>query len=368
MKIKQIDLYQLNYKLLDEKYSWSRGNYVESFLTNIVKITTDENIVGYGEVCTLGSTYLPAFAKGVPSGIEEIGKHLIGKCPCEIKLINQIMDLSLLGHNYIKSPIDVACWDILGKVSNQSICTLMGGRMVDEYPLYRAIPQRSPNEMCEDVLKYQSEGYTKFQLKVGGEPDIDIQRIRKVSDVIRTGDVLIVDSNTGWTAAGAIRIVNACSNLDVYIEQPCLTFNECMTVREHTNLPIILDEIIVGINELVESNKCRAMDVVNIKISRVGGLTKAKQMRDYCESVGIMMTLEDSWGGDIATAAIAHFVGSTKSDYYFSSTDFNSYNDLTVAEDAPRRNKNGKLSVPTSAGLGINIDENILGKPVLTIK
>lgn len=367
MRIKQIDLFQLNYKLLDEKYSWSRGNYVESFLTNIVKITTDENIIGFGEVCTLGSAYLPAFAKGVPSGLEEIGKHLIGKNPLEIKLINQIIDLHLLGHNYIKSPIDVACWDILGKASNQPICTLLGGRMVDEFPLYRAIPQRSPQEMNEDVLKYQSEGYTKFQLKVGGEPDVDIQRIKKVAEVMRPGDVLIADSNTGWTAAGAIRIANSCSDLDVYIEQPCLTLNECLTVREHTNLPMVLDEIIVGIHELVEANKSRAMDVVNIKISRVGGLTKAKQMRDYCESAGIMMTLEDSWGGDIATAAIAHFVGSTRPDYYFSSTDFNSYSDVSVSTNAPRR-KNGRLAVPTSHGLGIDVDEKILGLPILTIK
>lgn len=367
MKIKQIDLFQLNYKLLDEKYSWSRGNYVESFLTNIVKLTTDENICGFGEVCTLGSAYLPAFAKGVPSGIEEIGKHLIGKNPLEIKMINQTMDLLLLGHNYIKSTIDVACWDILGKVTHQPICTLLGGRMADEYQLYRAIPQRSPLEMNEDVQKYQSEGYTKFQLKVGGEPDVDIQRIKKVAEVIRQGDVLIADSNTGWTTAGAIRIANACRDLDVYIEQPCLTFNECITVRKHTNLPMVLDEIIVGIHELVEANKCNAMDVVNIKISRVGGLTKAKQMRDYCESAGIMMTLEDSWGGDIATTAIAHFAGSTKPDYYFSSTDFNSYNDVSVAPNAPRR-VNGKMTVPTLPGLGIDVDEKILGKPIITIK
>ena len=120
-----------------------------------------------------------------------------------------------------------------------------------------------------------------------------------------------------------------------------------------------------GITPFLEAYKNRAMDVINIKISRVGGLTKAKQLRDLCESVGIAMTLEDSWGGDISTAA--HLVGSTREEFYFTSTDFNSYNDLRVAEDAPSR-KNGRLAVPEGPGLGIHVDEKLLGEPVLSVK
>jgi L-alanine-DL-glutamate epimerase-like enolase superfamily enzyme len=108
------------------------------------------------------------------------------------------------------------------------------------------------------------------------------------------------------------------------------------------------------------------MDVVNIKISRVGGLTKAKQVRDLCETLGIAMTLEDSWGGDVTTAAIAHFAGSTRPEFVFSSTDFNSYNDTSIATDAPRR-ENGRLRVPSGPGLGISVDEGKLGTPVVTV-
>jgi L-alanine-DL-glutamate epimerase-like enolase superfamily enzyme len=118
---------------------------------------------------------------------------------------------------------------------------------------------------------------------------------------------------------------------------------------------------------LLSAYNQKAMDAVNLKISRLGGLTKTKQMRDLCESLGIAMTLEDSWGGDITTAAIAHLVGSTRSEYYFTTTDFNSYNDVHLAEDAPRR-KNGQLEVPSAPGLGIHVDEKLLGKPVLTLK
>jgi L-alanine-DL-glutamate epimerase-like enolase superfamily enzyme len=109
------------------------------------------------------------------------------------------------------------------------------------------------------------------------------------------------------------------------------------------------------------------MDAVNIKISRVGGLTKAKQVRDLCQSLGIAMTLEDSWGGDITTTTIAHLVGSTNPELYFSSTDFNSYNDIRLANDAPSR-IDGMLKVPSQPGLGIHVDESLLGKPLLIIK
>lgn len=367
MKIAQIDVYQVSYKLLDHKYAWSRGHAVESFVNTIVKISTDEGLKGFAEVCPLGSTYMDAFARGIPSGIEEIGPLLIGQDPCQINVINNLMDMALGGHNYIKSPLDTACWDILGQKTGVPVCTLLGGHCVESFPLYRAISQGSSEEMADDVARFREEGYRRFQLKVGGDPDEDIRRVRTVLKVIQPGDILVADANTGWLTHKAIRVVNSLEGEDLYIEQPCSTLEECLAVREHTQLPMVLDEVIRGVNSLMSAYNQRAMNVVNLKISRLGGLTKTKQMRDLCQTLGIAMTIEDSWGGDITTAAISHLVGSTQSEFYFTSTDFNSYNDVHLAEDAPKR-KDGRLEVPTEPGLGIHVDEKMLGKPVLTLK
>lgn len=367
MKIIQIDVYQVPYKLLDHEYSWSRGQSVQVFTSNIIKITTDQEINGFGEVCTLGSAYMEAFARGVPEGVREIGPGLIGKDPGQINVINAAMDTALSGHNYVKSPIDIACWDILGQVTSQPVATLMGGRCIEDFPLYRAIPQRSAEDMQKDVAGYREQGYRRFQLKVGGDADEDIDRIKAVLKVMQRGDILIADANTGWISRNAIRVANAVASEDVYIEQPCISLDECLTVRQHTNNPMVIDEPITGIRPLLQAHACHLMDVVNIKISRVGGLTKAKQLRDLCQSLGIAMTLEDSWGGDISTAAISHLVGSTQPEFYFTSTDFNSYNDLRIAEDAPFR-KAGRLSVPTAPGLGISVNESALGQPVVSVK
>ena len=367
MRIIQIDVYQVTYGLRDKSYAWSGGHSVSSFVSNIVRISTDQGVQGFGEVCPLGSAYMDAHARGVPSGIEELAPALLGQDPTRIRTINSIMDATLGGHNYVKSPVDIACWDILGKSTGTPASVLLGGRAVEEYPLYRAISQRTPKEMAKDVARYRSQGYRKFQLKVGGDPDVDIKRIREVLGVLQSGDVLVADANTGWLPHQAIRVVNALAGEDFYVEAPCVSHEECLTVRQHTKLPFVIDELITGVTPFLRAYGDHLMDIVNIKISRVGGLTKAMQLRNLCESLGIAMTIEDSWGGDLATATIAQLAGSTRPDYLFTSTDFNSYIDLHIAEDAPMR-KDGRLAVPLRPGLGITVNEKKLGKPVLTMK
>ena len=364
MRIVKLEVFQVKYGLHDKSYSWSGGHSVSEFVSNIVRITTDDGVQGYGEVCPLGSGYMDAFAQGVPAGVRELAPVLLGEDPTRIRKINAAMDSALGGHNYVKSPIDIACWDILGKVSGKPVSVLIGGRAVEDFPLYRAIPQRTPKEMALDVARYRSQGYRKFQLKVGGDPDVDIKRINAVLNVLKPGDVLVADANTGWLPHQALKVVHALEDTGVYIEAPCATHEECLTVRQHTNLPFVIDELITGVSPFLRAYQDHLMDVVNIKISRVGGLTKAVQLRNLCESLGIVMTIEDSWGGDIATTTIAHLAGSTRPEFLFTSTDFNSYIDLHVAPDAPVR-KEGRLAVPSGPGLGVTIDVKSLGKPAI---
>ncbi len=180
------------------------------------------------------------------------------------------------------------------------------------------------------------------------------------------GDRLIADANTGWLMHDALRVVRAVRDIDVYIEQPCASYEECLTVRQHTDLPFVLDESIDSIEVLLRGHADRAMDVVNIKISKLGGLTKAKQARDLCVSLGIAMTLEDSWGGDIVTAAIAHLAHSTPPEFLFTATDFNSYVTVSNAEGAPQR-VNGRMAASTSPGLGVTPRWDVLGDPELVV-
>ena len=366
MKIKRITAYQVDLPLHEGSYKWSGGKSVDVFDSTIVSIETDDGYIGYGECCPLGPFYLPAYAEGVRAGIKELGPHLIGLNPTETGKLNQIMDQYLKGHAYVKSPIDIACWDIKGQLTGLPVCEMLGGRYGDDFVLYRAISQVEPDAMAANVKQYRDEGYRRFQLKVGGNPDEDIQRIRMVSDVLEKGDKLIADANTGWLMHEAARVVRAVNDIDVYIEQPCETYEECLSIRERTSHPFILDEVIDGIDILVRGHAERAMDVVNIKISKFGGLTKASLARDLCVKLGIAMTLEDSWGGDITTAAISHLAHSTPEEYLFTATDFNSYVTVSTAEGSPQRN-NGRMTASKDPGLGIKPKMDVLGNSVLEI-
>jgi L-alanine-DL-glutamate epimerase-like enolase superfamily enzyme len=366
MKITRIFAHRVELPLREGSYNWSGGKSVSVFDSTIVGVETDTGLVGYGEVCPLGPFYLPAYAEGVRAGLRELGPHLIGYDPRELMKLNHRMDAALKGHPYVKSGIDIACWDLLGQTTGLPVCVLMGGRFGESVRLYRAISLEDPEIMARKVAGYSSEGYTRFQLKVGGDPDTDIERIRAVRAMIKPSDRLVADANTGWTQHEAMRVVRAVRDIDVYIEQPCLTYEENLAVRRHTDHPFVLDENIDGLDMLLRAKADLAMDVVNLKISKLGGLTKTKQARDLCVTMGIAMTLEDSWGGDVTTAAIAHLAHSTPEEFRFTSTDFNSYVTVSTAHGAPQREK-GFMQASAAPGLGINPRIDVLGPRVVEI-
>jgi len=366
MKISRIQAYRVELPLHETTYKWSGGKSVTVFDSTIVRVETDNGLTGFGEVCPLGPFYLPAYANGVRAGVRELAPHLIGEDPRQLGRLNRIMDASLKGHPYAKSGIDIACWDILGQTARLPVCELLGGRYGEDVHLYRAISQEAPDEMAAKVAGYRTEGYRRFQLKVGGDPDLDIERIRAVADQLQPGDRLVADANTGWVQHEAVRVAKAVRDLDVYIEQPCLSYEECLAVRRQIPHPFVLDENIDDLGMLLRAKADLAMDVVNLKISKLGGLTKTRQARDLCVAMGIAMTLEDSWGGDIATAAIAHLAHSTPTEFLFTTTDFNSYVTVSVAGGAPQR-RQGRMAASTENGLGIHPKMDLLGAPLVDV-
>ena len=129
----------------------------------------------------------------------------------------------------------------------------------------------------------------------------------------------------------------------------------------------MLDESIDGLTPLLRGHADLAMDVVNIKISKFGGLTRARQARDLCVDLGVAMTLEDTWGGDVITAAISHLAHSTPEEHRFTATDFNSYVTRDFADGAPRR-EGGCMRASTAPGLGVEVRESGLGAPLLDVR
>ncbi len=363
MKITELNVYQIDLPMKEGSYSWSNQSFT-SFDSTVLEIKTNKGLSGYGEICPLGASYLPAYAEGARVGIKKLAESLFGQDPSNLNNINLLMDKALKGHPYVKSAIDVACWDILGKLTGQPIYNLLGGKLQDKVKLFKVISKDSPEAMKEKIIEYQGQGFRQFQMKVGEDPALDIKRINFVAERLNEGNILGADANCGWKQHEALRVVNAILEKDIYLEQPCTTYEECLVIRQHTNMPMILDECIDSIHAFIRAYLDKSVDIINLKIGRMGGLTKSKILRDLCVSVGISMTIEDTWGSQIGDAAIAHLAHSTPEEFHFQSSAFHEYTTVVTAENPPKIN-NGYMSCNESPGLGILPNFEALGAPVL---
>jgi L-alanine-DL-glutamate epimerase-like enolase superfamily enzyme len=367
MRIARIEVYAYDLQYVHGAYVMSGGRVITALPSTVTRVITDHGLDGWGEVCPLGSTYLPAFAGGARAALREMAPSLLGADPRNLALVRERMDGALRGHGYAKSPLDVACWDVLGKATGQSVATLLGGHRQDRYPLYIAVPLGSPDDMTAYVSARRAEGIHQFQLKIGGHPQQDAARVRSVVEATADDDVIIADANGGWRVQDAIMAARLLEPLPrVYLEQPCPTIEECAAVRKTTTLPMIYDEVVTDIPSLLAAIQLGGAGGINLKISRVGGLTNARAIRDVCESLGVSLTLEDSWGGDVVTAAVSHLAASTRPDLLFTVSFMNDWTREHIAGYRPR-SRDGWGAPAPGPGLGIDVDIAALGEPLFTV-
>ncbi len=243
---------------------------------------------------------------------------------------------------------------------------MLGGVHQESYPLYIAVPLGPATEMVEYVRARRAEGIHRFQLKLGADPREDAARAAAVVEATGDEDVVIADANGGWRLQDAVVAARALAGLErLFLEQPCPTLEECLIVRRRTTLPMILDEVITDVQSLLRAYEAGAMEAINLKISKVGGLSKAKLMRDLAQELGLRLTIEDTWGGDLTTAAISHLAASTRPDALFTVSFMNDWTVEHIAGHEPR-SREGVGYTPTGPGLGIEVDVERLGEPLFT--
>ncbi|MDH3673254.1 MAG: mandelate racemase/muconate lactonizing enzyme family protein [Gammaproteobacteria bacterium] len=365
MKIARITVYQITLPL-EHPYRLSGGRLLfEKLDSTIVKIQTNEDAVGWGEACPWGSTYLPAFGKGVRAGIEEIAPQLIGQDPCKLDVINRVMDRALPAHPYVKSALDIACWDILGKTTGFALCDLLGGRRDEPVGLHSSIPTGTPDEMVKSVDAARAKGYRVHSCKVGGS-DVyaDIKRIKILTDKFGQCDELTFDANRAWLSDEAIQVMNATASFSAYFEQPCETFDECLTVRRLTRQPMILDECIHIFQDVVRAHQEHACQVISIKLNRLGGLTKARRIRDFCVTMGLRTIIEDTGGSVLADTAAVHLAQSTPITHHRATWLCHDMITVDIAPGQGARNTAGVTAAPFEPGIGVEPDVQVLGEPV----
>jgi L-alanine-DL-glutamate epimerase-like enolase superfamily enzyme len=222
--------------------------------------------------------------------------------------------------------------------------------------------------MAAFVRERGAEGIHRFQLKAGADPHEDAERARRAAAATGPEDVLVVDANGGWALQDGVVAARLLEPLErVFLEQPCATLEECLVVRERTTLPMVLDEVIDDVPSLLRAYEARALEAFNLKISKVGGLTRARLLRDLARALGLRVTIEDTWGGDVTTAAVSHLAASTAERTLFTVSFMNDWTREHVAGYRPR-SEGGFGSAPEGDGLGIDVDLGKLGEPLFSFE
>ena len=223
--------------------------------------------------------------------------------------------------------------------------------------------------MLNRIAAARVKGYKVHSCKIGGEnAHADIDRVRDLVRALPSEEKITFDVNRAWTPSVAIQVMNSgAAGSTFWFEQPCETLAQCIQVRQKTTHPIMLDECLTSFDEHLTAYRAGACEGIKVKPNRLGGLTKARQIRDFGVSVGWQMHIEDVGGTVLADTAAIHLAQSTPADNRLAS--WLSHEHL-VSDPAPNqgaRNKNGATRAPALPGIGVDLSLEVLGEPIFVL-
>jgi len=364
MTIKEIRVYSqpLPAKQL---YNMSSSEVTTPY-TTIVEIIDSSGHKGYGEACLASPHYQPAHNDGVRVSLDLLAPAITGCDPTQLTVLNALMNQTLEGHNEGKAAIDIACWDLTGKILNRSVVDLLGGARQQNVITYHVVGIGTPDYAKAEAERLQSEGINRIQLKAGGRSiHEDIASIQAVAKVIQPGTDLAVDTNRGWTTAEAIQVSNACANVMLSMEQPCATEAELMQLKKQSNHPIIVDENATDIGAIARMITTGLADGFGLKLTRLGGLSNMRAVRDLCMATRTPMSSDDAWGGDIISAAGVALGATLDPHLSRGAWIAHPYHQTHYDEKNGPRIEKGFCTLPNGGpGLGLIIEEGQFGDPL----
>ncbi|WP_109467045.1 mandelate racemase/muconate lactonizing enzyme family protein [Albibacillus kandeliae] len=342
-----------------------RGQTEHGFHAVIVELVAADGTVGWGEAAPLGAFYAEAFPEEMAEGTARLLPEVIGLSADAPARLSDRLNEAMLGQPGVKSALDMAAWDLAARRAGLPLADLLGGVAQRSTALYRSISQATPDEMAESARHYLDEGYRRLQVKVGQDPLEDIERLRAVRSAVPADVVLYADANGGWLVDDALRFLRGTGDVDFWLEQPCMTLAENRRLARSCPHPFILDEGITGLTSLLEAHADGLISGVTLKIARLGGVGPTRVLRDVATALGLKVTIEDTGGSTIDTAATAHLMASVPARHVAHTVDFMNWVTVQNATGMPPCS-NGLLHLPEGPGLGITVDPEQFGAPFAT--
>ena len=364
MKITRITVYQKDLPLSHPYYLSGGRLKFEVLDATFVKIETDQGLTGWGEGTPWGHTYVPAHGPGIRAGIETMARFVIGLDPRHMLSVERAMDIALPGHLYAKSPIDMACWDIAGQAAGMPIAALMGAVSFMPKPIAASIGAKTIKETRTLMDSYRARGYIAHSVKLGGNVEMDIARIRDIEASRPDQEIILYDINRAWTRQQAVRVMKATENLGVMFEQPAETLDDIAAIRPLHSAPVSVDESLVSLQDAARIARDGIAEVFGIKLNRVGGLTKAARMRDIALAHGIDLFVMATGGSVLADTEALHLAATIPDPHLLGVWACQDMIEVEIAGGRGPRADRGHLTLSQQPGLGVHPDEESLGPPL----
>ncbi len=374
MKIASIETFQLSAPL-ERPFGWSQG-WIGHRSVGLVKVTTDDGIVGWGEGCG-----------GAAAAVveNELRPMLIGEDPTNrIGLWQKMFSMQYNANVAVGmagsaiSAVDTALWDITGKAFNQPVYQLLGGRVWDRVAVYATglyyTEDEFPTRLLDEARGYVEAGFKGMKTKVGGLPmDEDVRRVTALREAIGPDIKLMVDANQGYNATSAIRIGNRLADLDIlWFEEPvnAQDIEGYLQVKSALPMAIAGGENLRTRYEFSQFLSRRAYDIAQPDVINVGGITEMRNVAMTANTNGIQVN-PHVWGSPVMIAASLHVAStippcppSGNPEPYVQEPVMEFDRTPSLIREGlmaqPFDQEDGFLKVPDGPGLGIEIDEEVM--------
>ena len=362
MKIVTIEVFPVALPL-KKPFSIALGTTTHTFHT-IVKITTDEGIFGFGE----GATWHVVYGydqHALDWAVERyLGPAIVGMDPFDIERILLTMERALPGSLMAKAAVEIACQDIRGKALGVPVYRLLGGVLTDPVETIEVVDIVPPEEAARMAEGFAREGCRFIKIKVGLDAAADIERVREVREAVGPDICLRVDGNQGYDRAAAAKACRAFEAFNLqWIEQPLPYWDieGLAALARELATPIAVDESMYGVHDLYRVARAHAADVINIKLSKCGGITNSLKIANAAQAMGLPCFLGGCIETGLGSTAALHFAACCPNLYagieMHGSMPFK--DDILAEPLIPDR---GTLPLPTNPGLGVEVQPDKLAR------
>ena len=314
----------------------------------------DDGTVGYGYASA--TKHMGASSEGLKGVLDDFNRLLIGRDPLDIEVIMADLNHHLTGANQAKAAIDCALYEIASRSIGVPLCTLFGGKFRTEFPVLRVLSLKQPDEMAGKAQELIDAGYRDLKIKVDGRIDLDAARVRAIREQVGPDIRLTIDANQAYKPKAAVRIANKIADLDVDIfEQPCNADDHAglKFVTEHSPIAVEADESAASVRDVFKLVSNRIVDLVSLKIPKLGGLRNTIAAARICEAADIPCRLGAHVGPRLLTAQAMHLAASLPTLSF--ACEFGEFvrleNDITEGIES----ENGMVRLPEGKGSGASL-------------